>query len=101
MVIHGQFIATRGWEPLPIVGPPNMVKVEINDAGVTQSPGSGCYIGGRPLQDAAFDLRWTDLFSEVHEGTGASALTYEAYRNTGFFMRFFRHNQADKTFMVY
>lgn len=39
--------------------------------------------------------RWDDLQGDISQGTGAAALTYEVYRDTPFFMYFFRHGQND------
>lgn len=61
----------------------------------------GVYIESREYHEAPFDQRWDDLHAFIDEGTGPAALTYEAYRDTGFFMRFFRHNQADNIFMTF
>lgn len=58
-------------------------------------------INGREYHEAPFDRRWTDLYAFMDNGTGPSQLTYEGYRDTGFFMRFFRHNQDDAIFMRY
>lgn len=68
---------------------------------VTSRDGDGVMIEGRDHTEAPFDSRWDDLYAYIDEGTGPSALTYEAYRDTGFFMRFFRHNQNDNIFMTY
>lgn len=48
-----------------------------------------------------FSDRWDDLFAQMQEGSGSAALTHEAYRDTGFPMSFFRHNQDDRINMVY
>lgn len=45
--------------------------------------------------------RWDDLQGDVSQGTAAAALTYEVYRDTPFFMYFFRHNQSDSLSMRY
>lgn len=68
---------------------------------VVSSAGNGLDVEGRDYHEAPFDDRWTDLYAHIDEGTGPAALTYEAYRDTGFFMRFFRHNQDDNIFMSY
>ncbi len=68
---------------------------------VTDQSGDGIMIEGRDHHEAPFDLRWDDLSAVISEGTGPASLTYEAYRDTGFFMRFFRHNQNDSIFMTY
>lgn len=44
---------------------------------------------------------WTDLQGSISQGTAASALTYEGYRDTGFKLFFFRHSQADEVNFVY
>lgn len=68
-----------------------------------QRPGSrsGIFIEGRDYREAPFDERWDDLYAFIDEGVGPAQLTYEAYRDTGFFMRFFRHNQDDSIFMTF
>jgi len=63
--------------------------------------GNGFEIEGKEYHEAAFDQRWDDLYAYIDQGTGPAQLTYEAYRNTGFYMRFFRHNQDDAIFMTY
>lgn len=68
---------------------------------VTSKDGDGFSIEGRDHTEAPFGDRWDDLYAHIDEGTGPAALTYEAYRDTGFFMRFFRHNQDDNIFMTY
>jgi len=73
-----------------------------NEQGVvTEAAGNGLVIGDREFPEAACDDRWEDLYTELHEGTGPAALTYEQYRDTGYFMHFFRHNQSDLIFMSY
>lgn len=79
-----------------------MVKTTITtQKGVESRAGAGFEIEGKEYHEAPFDDRWDDHIAVAHEGTGPAALTYEAYRDTGFFMRFFRHNQRDNIFMVY
>jgi hypothetical protein len=68
---------------------------------VVERQQDGVFIEGREYHEAPFDQRWTDLYAYIDEGTGPAALTYEGYRDTGFFMRFFRHNQDDNIFMRY
>jgi hypothetical protein len=68
---------------------------------VSEISGNGITIEGKEYHEAPFDERWDDLSAIVYEGTGPAALTYEAYRDTGFFMRFFRDNQNDQIFMAY
>jgi hypothetical protein len=58
-------------------------------------------IEGREYHEAPFDQRWDDLYAAIDNGTGPAQLTYEGYRDTGFYMRFFRHNQDDAIFMRY
>lgn len=58
-------------------------------------------IEGVLANEYPFNERWNDLYAVLEEGTGATSLTYEAYRNTGYYMRFFRHNQNDIIFMKY
>ena len=45
--------------------------------------------------------KWNDIQGPVQEGTGASALTIEAYRDTPFRMYFTQHNQADQLHFTY
>jgi hypothetical protein len=68
---------------------------------VSEAVGDGIYIDGKEYHNAPFDNRWEHFSGDIFEGTGAAALTYEAYRDTGFFMRFFRSTQADALFCVY
>ncbi len=79
------------------------MKTVINDAEgvVTTKNGSGLFFNDKEYHEAPFDNRWDDLYAFIDEGTGPAALTYEQYRDTGFFMRFFRHNQNDNIFMTY
>ena len=78
------------------------MKTDITSRGViTTAHGEGVQIGGVPFENAAFVNRWEDWHGEPHEGTGPDALTYEAYRDTGFYMKFFRHNQRDVLFTVF
>lgn len=82
------------------------MKVSISSSGIKQESrreglGDGVYIEGRDYREAPFEERWDDLYAFIDQGVGPAALTYEAYRDTGFFMRFFRHNQADNIFMTY
>lgn len=69
--------------------------------GVLTEAGQGVSIEGKEYHEAPFDDRWDDLIATIDEGTGPAQLTYEAFRDTGFFMRFFRHNQDDNIFMTY
>lgn len=68
---------------------------------VTEQTSNGVTIEGRDYHEAPFDERWDDQYAVIDEGTGPAALTYEAYRDTGFFMKFFRYNQNDNIFMRY
>lgn len=68
---------------------------------VTTRDDEGISIDGREYHEAPFDARWTDLYATIDNGTGPAQLTYEGYRDTGFFMRFFRYNQDDSIFMRY
>lgn len=71
-----------------------------NDKGVvTEKNGDGFYVGSQTHDAAVFNERWDDLYAFIDEGTGPAQLTYEAYRDTGFYMRFYRHNQDDETFV--
>lgn len=77
------------------------VSIDSQRGVVSELAGSGVTIEGREYHEAAFDERWDDLYAYIDQGTGPAALTYESYRDTGFFMRFFRHNQDDLIFMSY
>jgi hypothetical protein len=68
---------------------------------VVSQTNNGFSIDGKDYHEAIFDNRWDDLSAIINEGSGAAALTYESYRDTGFHMRFFRHNQDDNIFMTY
>lgn len=68
---------------------------------VTTESGNGITLEGQDYCEAPFDKRWDDLYAVIDEGTGQAALTYEAYRDTGFYMKFFRHSQDDNIFMRY
>ncbi len=73
-----------------------------NDKGLDiQADGDGFVVAGRDFRNAVFEDRWDDLIAFIDQGTGPAALTYEGYRDTGYFMRFFRHNQDDNIFMTY
>lgn len=51
---------------------------------------------------AAIDVPvWTDLQGSVTQGVGTTALTYEAYRDTGFKLYFMRRNQSDELNFVF
>jgi hypothetical protein len=67
----------------------------------THRDNDGVFIEGKDHKEAPFDNRWDDLRAIVNEGTGPASLTFEPYRDTGFYMRFFRHNQTDRIFMTY
>jgi len=78
------------------------MKTKINNQGcVSTGNGEGFEIYGFDHKQAPFNNLWDDLYAVINEGTGPAALTYEGYRDTGFFMRFFRHNQEDQIFMSY
>ncbi len=78
------------------------MKTSITSRGVVDDgSGDGFYIYDHEHHEAPFDDRWDDEKAELHEGTGQAALTYEAYRDTGFFMKFFRHNQDDNIFLTF
>lgn len=79
------------------------MRIDINSKHgfLAEKDGDGIMIDGKEYHEAPFDHRWDDLIAVIDEGTGPAQLTYEAYRNTGFFMRFFRHNQDDNVFMTY
>ena len=77
------------------------VSITSHSGLIQQSSGNGVAIEGKEYHEAPFDNRWDDLIAVIDEGTGPAQLTYEAFRDTGFFMRFFRHNQDDNIFMTY
>lgn len=65
-------------------------------------------IGAQDLRDIANSLvytgeegHWDDLIGDIAEGTGPSELTYEAYRDTPWKLRHFRHDQADELHFTY
>lgn len=79
-----------------------MVKTKITtEKGVVSTPGSGFEIEGLEYHEAPFKDRWSQVRSIATQGTGSSALTNERYRDTGFFMDFFRHNQTDAIFGLF
>ena len=55
----------------------------------------------RKIARGPTELLWDDVFGDVSQGTGPAVLTYEAFRDTGFMMYFFRHNQPDALYMRY
>jgi len=67
----------------------------------THANDKGISLEGKDYHEAPFDDRWDDLRAVISEGSGPAALTFEQYRDTDFFMRFFRHNQQDKIYMTY
>lgn len=77
------------------------VSIDSDRGVVSTRDGSGVSIEGRDHHEAPFDQRWDDLYAFLDNGTGPAQLTYEGYRDTGFYMRFFRHNQDDAIFMRY
>jgi hypothetical protein len=60
-------------------------------------------VQGLNIKNYVFDDSWDDMQGVIHgaEGTGKSGLTYEGYRDTGFNLDFFRHDQDDELNMVY
>lgn len=56
--------------------------------------------------DGETNIRWNDLFYSIEDAQGAAALTRESFgesgagNDTGFLMRFFRHDQADEIQMA-
>lgn len=44
---------------------------------------------------------WDDLQGPVEQAAGAAALTFEAYRDTGMFAYFMKHNQDDTLYKAY
>ncbi len=78
------------------------MKTVIGSKGVvTSNDGTGLDIYGLDYHEAPFDHRWTDLYGEIHEGDRTAALTTEGYRDTGFSMHFFKHNQPDTIFLAF
>jgi len=63
----------------------------------------GVHIEGVKANEYPFNLRWDDLQGTIHgqTGTGTADLTYETYRDTGFNIYFFRHNQDDQLNIIY
>lgn len=45
--------------------------------------------------------RWDDQQGDITEGTAASTLTYETFRDTNFRLYFFRHDQNDQLYFRY
>lgn len=72
---------------------------------VVERDGSGFFVEGKPYTTASiasFDNRWGDLPASVAVDTkGSVGLISEAYRDTGFFVKFFRSNQNDSVFMSF
>jgi hypothetical protein len=67
-----------------------------SDAGSTERAyigKDGEYVNKVPL--------WDDVQGPVTQAGGISALTFEAYRDTGFFTYFMRHNQDDTIYLTY
>ena len=82
------------------------MKIDITTTrGVVETEqGTGIYIENIDLKNYAFKDLWDDLQGEVSDGNvgeGQAALTYEAYRDTGFLMYFMRHNQTDIINIIY
>lgn len=78
-----------------------MKTIVTNEKGVvTEEQGEGFF-----LEDERYTTpwgnRWNDLYAQINEATGNAALTYEEYRDTNLFLKFFRHNQDDKISMTY
>jgi hypothetical protein len=75
------------------------LKTTIDDARgvVIHRDGSGTRVEGLSYSDDW----WDDAYAYIDQGTGPSALTYEEYRDTGFYMRFFRAGPDDRIFMTY
>lgn len=78
-----------------------MVKTIIAQQGVVQYPGEGIEFEGVDYHEAPFRNRWLQTRAITTQGTGSSQLTHERYRDTGFFMDFFRHNQTDAFFGMF
>jgi hypothetical protein len=66
---------------------------------VTEVTASNINVGAQSFDEAVFDDRWDDVQGFFDEGTGAAALTFEEFRNTGFKMLFLRNNQNDELYM--
>lgn len=75
------------------------MKVNINrETGLyIQGAGDALEMDGVDAKQYPFRDLWDDLQGTIHGSTGThqSDLTYEAYRDTGFNMYFFKHNQDD------
>lgn len=56
-------------------------------------PSSACF--GKYLKEGANNEPWDDLFGDVGQAVGASALTQEVFRDTTYQMIFMRHDQDD------
>jgi hypothetical protein len=81
------------------------MKIDINTTTgfFAEKEGNSIDVQGMNMKNYVFDYAWDDLQGTIHgaQGTGKSGLTYEEYRDTGFNMDFFRHNQNDLLNMVY
>ena len=81
------------------------MKVNINrETGINiQGTGDSLEMDGVDAKQYPFRDLWDDLQGTVHGSTGThqSDLTYEAYRDTGFNMYFFKHNQDDVINIIY
>jgi len=78
-----------------------MKTVVSNEKGiVTENEGQGFYVEDEQYS-TPWGNRWNDLYAQINEATGNEALTYEQYRDSNLFLKFFRHNQDDKISMTY
>lgn len=68
-----------------------------------EGAGDGIQLNGLDAKQYPFKDLWDDLQGTLHgaSGTGGAALTYEQYRDTGFNLYFFRHNQDDELSIIY
>jgi len=81
------------------------MKIDINTTTgfYAERGGNGINVQGQDLRNYVFDDQWDDLQGTIHgnQGTGQSGLTYEEYRDTGFSIDFFRHDQSDTLNMAF
>lgn len=79
------------------------IQTAITAAAITAPSGSftALNVNGLPKESFAFENRWDDLFGTFDQGTGASVLTFENFRDTGFPMLFMSSIQNDSLSMRY
>lgn len=58
-------------------------------------------VNSLPHENFAFENRWDDIFGTFDQGSAASALTTENFRNTSMLMMFMRSDQNDSLTMHY